>query len=112
MLWQRDGSSGGRAAIDSDGSYALSDVPAGVRGPFAQHGGPSNIRTNGVNVWLASPGLNERMPEFDRRGHAALRGLAPGRYRIVALPDDLTFVPAEFEVGAANTSVTLEWRRR
>ncbi len=83
-----------------------------VRGPFAEPGGESNHRVNGVDMWLAQPGLVAQMPDFGADGRAVLRGQPPGRYRVVVFPDDLAFTPAEFDVGPDGASVALSWRRR
>lgn len=83
-----------------------------VRGPFADQGGESNARINGVNVWIASQGLIHQMPRLDASARATVRGLAPGRYRLAAFPDDLVFEPSTFEVGPAGADVELGWRRR
>lgn len=83
-----------------------------LRGPFQHQGGPSNNRINGVNVWLRSPALMQQMPHFEGDGTAVLTGLMPGRYRLVAVPDELEFTPAEFAVGSDGAQIELGWRRR
>ncbi|MBM4061600.1 MAG: hypothetical protein FJ265_10975 [Planctomycetes bacterium] len=83
-----------------------------VRGPFPRQGGPSNMRINGICVWLEQHGLMNQMPDFDDTGRARLTGLLPGRYRLVALPGDLTFTPADFAITADGTVVELAFRRQ
>ena len=71
-----------------------------VAGPFPRQGGPSNHRINGINMRLDEPGLIQQMVQFDSAGRAALRGLRPGRYRVVAFPADVQFAPVSFDVPA------------
>jgi len=61
---------------------------------------------------MLHPAWMEWLLDFDRRGRADVRGVAPGRYVVRAFPGDLTTVPAVFEVMPQRTSIELEWRRR
>ncbi len=63
-------------------------------------------------MWLEAPGLLSQMPRFDDTGHATQTGLAPGRYRLAAFPDDFVFEPGSFAVGENGGAVELHWRRR
>lgn len=83
-----------------------------LRGPFAEQGGESNHRINGVNLWMADPNLQNQWLAFDDDGVATLSGLAPGRYTLRALPDDVVFEPASLDVGAVDGRTELRWRRR
>lgn len=85
---------------------------ASVRGPLPPTDPAVNWSGNGVHLWLGDPGLMNQVPEFDESGRATLPGLAPGRYRLAAFPDDLVFEPATFPVGETDTHVELRWRRR
>jgi hypothetical protein len=76
-----------------------------LRGPFAQQGGESNMRIGGVNLWLADPTLMHRHVSFEADGAAFLRGIAPGRYVLRAVPDDLEFTPESIVVTGAERSV-------
>jgi len=93
--------------------FVLEDAQvASVRGPFVEQGGDSNLRIQDVNMWLAEPGLMNLMPRFDEDARATVTGLLPGRYRLVAFPDDLVFEPSTFAVGPGDTDVELRWWRR
>ena len=63
-------------------------------------------------MWLGDPGLLDQMPAFNRDGTAELTGMASGRYRLVAFPDDLSFEPNEFFVDQGNNTITLDWHQR
>lgn len=85
---------------------------AAVRGPDPKSVHSASRLEEGVGMLLDEPGLRYQMPKFDTAGHARLTGLAPGRYRLVAFPDDFVFEPATFLVGEGDAEVELQWRRR
>jgi hypothetical protein len=58
-----------------------------------------------VNVWIADPTLMHRHVSFEDDGAALLRGVAPGRYVLRAVPDDLEFTPEAIVVSGAERSV-------
>jgi hypothetical protein len=83
-----------------------------VRGPFANQGGPSNMRINGINMWIGEPGLMHQLLSAEDDGIAVLKGLVPGDYRLLAYPDDFVFTPATVTIGEGGGTVRLQWRRR
>ncbi|MEO6709913.1 MAG: hypothetical protein ABIP42_10065 [Planctomycetota bacterium] len=76
-----------------------------LRGPFPRQGGPSNSRLNGVNMWVADPGLLQQLLDVDASGLCVLGGLEPGRYTLKSFPDDFIFEPATFDLGDAAVSI-------
>ncbi|HEX5052689.1 MAG TPA: carboxypeptidase regulatory-like domain-containing protein [Planctomycetota bacterium] len=83
-----------------------------VRGPFAEQGGPSNHRINGINMWIGEPGLMHQLLSLKDDGAAVLKGLLPGSYCLRAFPDEFVFTPAMATVGPGNGTVRLQWQRR
>ncbi len=85
---------------------------ASLRGPFPSQGGRSNIRINGVNMWLGDPNLMQRLLAPGINDKIRVPGLAPGRYWIRAFPDDFLFEPESFLVDHEDVEVTIDWRQR
>ncbi len=83
-----------------------------LRGPFADQGGPSNMRINGINLWMGEPGLMQQLLSLDSDGGALLKGLVPGNYRLVAFPDEFVFSPPTVTIGEGGGTARLQWRRR
>jgi RNA polymerase sigma-70 factor (ECF subfamily) len=83
-----------------------------LRGPFPSQGGPSNMRINGVNMWLGDPNLMQRLIHPGIHDEIRVPGLAPGRYWLRAYPDDFTFEPEGFLVDREDVEVTVDWRQR
>jgi RNA polymerase sigma factor (sigma-70 family) len=88
-----------------------SELPS-LRGPFPSQGGRSNMRINGVNMWLGDPNLMQRLLHPGIHDKIRVPGLAPGRYWIRAFPDDFTFEPESFLVDREDVEVTIDWRQR
>ncbi len=84
-----------------------------VRDSFPRSDTSSSDRLEDLPPWQGEPGLVRQMCRPDDRGRAHLRGLAPGRYAIHALPDDLVFEPESFEItGDEEGPVEIRWRLR
>jgi hypothetical protein len=83
-----------------------------LRGPFAQQGGSSNWRINGVCMWVGEPGLMHQLLNVEDDGTAVLDGLAPGAYSLRAYPDDFAFSPETVYVGDKAGTLRLQWQPR
>ena len=83
------------------------------RGPFPEAGGPSNYSFNRYHLWLGDRGLLNQRFQPDDRGRAHVPGLAPGRYTLRAVPDDLLFEPETFVIsGEESEPIEIRWRPR
>lgn len=84
-----------------------------VRGPFPEDDSRSNIKANGIRMWLQDPAMLNQMLSIDDTGTALLRGLAPGQYALRALPADLDIEPAFVTVSSgAKAHLQFRWRSR
>jgi hypothetical protein len=83
-----------------------------LRGPVAEKSPECNFSIDGIGMWIGEPGAYTRLVQFHRGPNPKVRGLAPGRHRLRAFPDDLVFEPAEFDVPAAGAKVVVRWGSR
>jgi len=73
------------------------------------------VQTNGISHvssggHFTDEGLEERILHVDESGVARLKGLAPGRYRLKALPEDLKFDPQEIELTTdVKEPIVIRW---
>ena len=109
-----------RISLDGDGPlrdhavFALEEGQLGlVEGPLPDQQLPGTVDLDGICVRLADPLLLNQCLIRRLGGVHVLRGLAPGRYRLRAFPDDVVFEPEVFDVpAAAGAPIELRWRAR
>ncbi len=83
-------------------------LPPGDPRANQEYGGDHGVRLRIDDDDVRSQSLDGEKYWFDG---ATMRGLRAGHYSVKAFPDDLQFVPSEFEVkGPGRTDVVIAWR--